>query len=259
MKKITFAILILALTGCSHYYYAPNAANIPLFKEKNNFEFKGGYSGDYYEGADIQMAYSATNNIGVMLNSFFVGKTENVQESIFDPSSHKESGTGSYIEAAAGYYKPFGHNNVWIFETYAGAGVGGEKHVYAYSENARLGLTKFFVQPSLGYSAKKGHFEFAIASRFSNVNLKVKKNNLSSEANNGAKQQLANITPNPGLFFWEPSCMVAAGGKNVKFYLQMTLTYDKKYSYVEIDPGNLSFGIKLNFKTGQKKTGSNND
>jgi len=77
MKKLSVTsslILALALlSGCAHYYYAPNAANIPMFKEKNTFKGKAGYSSDIYNGADIQMAYSVSKNIGIMVNTFFAG------------------------------------------------------------------------------------------------------------------------------------------------------------------------------------------
>src|SRR6185437_7569943 len=252
MKNLLSAILILALTGCSHYYYAPNAANIPLFKEKNTFKLKGGYSGDNYNGADIQMAYSVSKKIGVMVNSFFAGKTENVQEYITTPAYHQESGKGSYIETGLGYYKPFGEHNVWIFETYGGAGVGGEKHVYNYSQSASLHLTKYFIQPSFGYSSKDGHFEFAISSRFSGLDLKIKHNNLFLQTNQLENQNLDSISLHPSSFLWEPSFIIAAGGKYLKLYLQLTFSNNLSNPYLVMDNENISFGIKIMFKNDQK-------
>lgn len=249
MKKIAPAIFILALTGCSHYYYAPNAANIPLFKEKNNFELKGGYSADYYEGADIQMAYSVSKNLGVMVNSFFAEKTEDVQESIFNSASHKESGKGSYIETGLGYYKTIGKHNVWVFETYGGAGIGGEKHLYQYSQSATLHLTKYFIQPSFGYNSKKETFQVAISSRFSSLNLKVKSDNLSIESNETEIGNLDQIVSHPNSFLWEPSLMIAAGGEHVKFYFQITTSNNLNNSYLFMDEGNVSLGMKLKFDT----------
>lgn len=258
MKKIVIVILIFATTSCSHYYYAPNAANIPLFKEKNNLEVKGGFSGDNYSGADIQTAYSVNKKIAVMVNSFFAGETENVQESISNSSSHEESGKGNYIEAAAGYYKSLGLQKTWIFETYGGAGVGGETHDYANLQTAKLHLTKYFIQPSIGYSAKKGHFEAAIGSRFSVLNLKINQSNLSVQANQGEKQNLDTITLHPSSFLWEPSFLIAAGGKDFKLYLQLTFANNLSNPYVPIDNANVSFGVKINFTNDQKQTNVTN-
>ncbi len=258
MKKITIAILILSLTGCSHYYYAPNAANIPLFKEKNTFQIKGGFSGDNYSGSDIQLAYSVSKNIGVMVNSFFAAETENVDNNSLN-SAHQESGKGSYIEAGLGYYKPFGKHKVWIFETYGGAGVGGESHSYGYSQASNLRLTKYFIQPSFGYSSKSGHFEAALSSRFSGLNLKINNSNLSLQSNQYEKQNLDAIALHPSSFLWEPSLLIAAGGKYIKFYFQITSSSNISNPHLAMDYGNLSLGLKITFKNDQKKVDETNN
>jgi hypothetical protein len=246
-------VLVLFL-GCSHYYYAPNAANIPLFKEKNTFKGKGGYSWDDYKGADIQMAYSVSKNIGIMVNTFFAGETEQVQNNSSSSATHEESGKGSYIEIGAGYYKPFGEKKVWIFETYAGAGVGGENHTYARSESANLHLSKSFIQPSIGYSSKRGHFEAALSSRFSLLNLKVKKSSLTFETNQTEKQNLDSIILHPSSFLWEPSLTVGAGLQDFKLYLQLTPSYNLNNTYLMMDDMNLSLGIIFTIKSNQTKS-----
>ncbi|MEO6136312.1 MAG: hypothetical protein ABIP35_14230 [Ginsengibacter sp.] len=263
MKKIispAFLICVLTLlSSCAHYYYAPNAANIPMFKEKNTFKGKVGYSSDNYNGADIQIAYSASKNIGIMVNSFFAGKTEQVQNDISTSATHQESGKGSYIEIGAGYYKPFGAQKVWIFEIYAGAGVGGEKHTYANSETANLHLNKFFIQPSVGYSSKSGHLEVGLSSRFSILNLKVKKSNLAFDANQDEKENLDAIMVHPSSLLWEPSVIVGAGWQDFKFYLQLTPSNKLNNSYLSMDMWNMSFGIKFSIKNDQKKDKANSN
>ncbi len=258
MKKLSVAsslILVLALlSGCTHYYYAPNAANIPMFKEKNTFNCKAGFSQDSYTGADIQMAYSASKNIGIMVNSFFAGETEQVQDNLSSSATHEESGKGSYIEIGAGYYKPLGEKKVWIFETYAGAGVGGETHTYARSETANLHLSKFFIQPSIGYSSKSGHVEVGLSSRFSALNLKVKNSNLAFDANQYEKSNLDGIVSHPSSFLWEPSLIVGPGWKSFKFYLQVTPSYNLNNTYLMMDNGNVSLGIKFTIKSNQTKS-----
>lgn len=253
MKIFIVLFLVLSLTSCSHYYYAPNAANVPLFKEKNTFKLRGGYSADSYDGADIQMAYSVSKKIGVMVNSFFASESENVQDNYSSLAAHAESGKGSYIEAGLGYYKAFGNHKVWIFETYGGAGVGGESHIYNYSEASNLGLSKYFIQPSFGYSAKREHFEFALSSRFSRLNLKIKNNNLSSQTNQSEKQNLGLISSHPSSLLWEPSILIASGGKYIKFYLQLTISNNLSNPYLPMDNSNISLGIKITFKNDQKK------
>ena len=263
MKKIIFPLYLICvfalLSGCSHYYYAPNAANIPLFKEKNTFKGKVGFSSDDYLGADIQMSYSVSKNIGIMVNSFFAGKTEQVQESIFTTDSHVESGKGSYIELGAGYYKPLGEDKVWIFETYAGAGIGGENHAYASSQTANLKLSKFFIQPSIGYSSKSDVVEVGLSSRFSALNLKVKKSDLTFEANHIEKEDLDSVALHSSSFLWEPSLIVGVGWQDFKFYLQMTLSKNLNNPYLYMSLGNISMGIKFTLKNIQTKGNTKNN
>ena len=263
MKKLSIAaslLCVLALmSGCSHYYYAPNAANIPMFKEKNTFKGKAGYSWDNYKGADIQMAYSASKNIGIMVNTFFAGKTEQVQENSSSSATHEESGKGSYIEIGAGYYKPLGEKKVWIFETYAGAGVGGENHTYARNETANLHLNKFFIQPSIGYNSKSGHVEVGLSSRFSALNLKVKNSSLTFDTNQfdtnqDEKNNLDGIVSHPSSFLWEPSLIVGAGWESFKFYLQLTSSNNLNNTYLMMDDLNVSLGIKFAIKSNQTKS-----
>lgn len=258
-NALVILILILFSTGCSHYYYAPNAANIPLFKEKNTFKGKAGFSSDNYTGADIQMAYSASKNIGIMVNSFFVGEKEKVQDNVNASTSHAESGKGSYVEAGAGYYKPLGLQKIWIFETYVGGGIGGQNHIYANSESANLQFSKFFIQPSIGYSAKSGHVEVGLSSRFSALNLKVKNSNLSFDANPAEKENLDDIVAHSSSFLWEPSLIVGAGWQNFKFFLQSSPSFNLNNSYLPMDNGNFSVGIKFTLKNNPAKNDTNNN
>lgn len=243
MKKITTAILLFALTGCTHYYYAPNAANIPLFKTKNSFKAKAAFAeGNYYAGGDIQLAYSVSPKIAVMVNSFFATKTESVDD-------HYESGKGSYFEAGGGYYKPFGKHNTWIFEAYGGAGTGTENHIYSFNERAKLTMVKYFIQPSFGYSSRKNTFEFAVAARVGHVHLEILQNNVSerSNAHSNNTKGLDNIRLHPSSFLLEPSLMIAAGWPNFKFFLQHTASENWSNRYLYHDDEDFDIGIKISF------------
>jgi len=253
MKNFAF-FLILFLTGCAHYYYAPNAANIPLFKEKNTFKGKAGFGGgNNYKGGDIQLAYSPGKKVGIMLNSFFAGKTEQVQEDFSSSSTQEESGKGGYVEAGIGYYKPLGEKKVWIFETYGGAGVGGESHTYFDFETSKLHLTKYFVQPSIGYSSPRETFQIAVGSRFSALKLKIIRDNVSFDNNRESKPDLDFIGSHPLSFLWEPSIMIAAGWPNFKIYLEMTGSDNLTNPYLAQDNLNLNAGIKVTLKNNRNK------
>lgn len=80
MKYFLLTFLAISIFGCTHYYYVPNAASIPLIKEKNTFNAKVGFGGDNATTGDLQFAYSVSPHVALMLNSFFTGKTEQVSD-----------------------------------------------------------------------------------------------------------------------------------------------------------------------------------
>lgn len=248
--------MILSLVGCTHYYYAPNSENIPLFKEKNTFKGKAGIGGgDGYTGGDIQLAYSATPKIAIMLNSFFAGKSELVPDNYSSNTSHEESGHGSYFELGAGYYKAFGINKIWVFETYAGAGTGSENHIYNYNQTAKLGIIKYFIQPSFGYSSKKQTFEIAVGSRFCSLNLKMNQNNVSIQENGENRKVLDTIGIHPSSILWEPSIMIAAGWHGFKFFAERTTSKNLSNRYLPQENENFIIGLKFAL---DRETKSNN-
>ena len=263
MKIITIAILILASTGCTHYYYAPNAASIPAFKEKNTFKLNAGYSsGETVQGADIQLSYSVSPKFGVMVNSFFTGSKDKQTDfyglsNVFGQpyynvgSSGTESGTGSYIEGAFGYYQPVGIKKIWVFETYAGVGIGGEKHIYSNSQTAKLNLVKLFLQPSFSYASAKETLEIGVSSRFSYLNLKVNQNNLSSD--DGNRKNLDEVIAHPSSILWEPAIKISVGGKGLKAYIETIFSNNLSNQYLVQEHSNFNLGIQLSIGNGEQK------
>lgn len=243
------ASVAIMLSACTHYYYAPNSSNIPLFKKKNTMKINGGYSnGDNYNGGEVQLAYSVSSKIGVMFNSFFAGNTETVES---NGNSHLETGKGSLFEIGAGYYKPFGTQNKWTFETYAGAGIGTEKHTYENSQKATLNLIRYFVQPSIGYSSLNGFLEVALGSRFCDLKLKVKEHNVTATnggGNDTDKKDLDNINLSPSSVLWEPAIRLGLGWEDFKFYLQLTSSQNLSNLTLPQDHTNFNIGIKISIK-----------
>ena len=81
LKLIIFCIIMLSLQSCSQKFYAPNAQNIPFFKEKNEARISIAKSeGHDFDAIEIQTAYSATNSIGLIANSFFTLTDEDNQK-----------------------------------------------------------------------------------------------------------------------------------------------------------------------------------
>ena len=75
---------------------------MPLFKEKGETRVNGYYALgstglDDIKGAEVQAAYAVGKNVGVMLNTAFMGASEGDE-------NQKDAGHGSLIEAGAGFF-----------------------------------------------------------------------------------------------------------------------------------------------------------
>lgn len=152
-------ILVLTLNSCIHYYYIPNAQNMSLFREKNEFQGTltvGG--GDEVSTAGVQAACSIIDNLAVMTN-FMSAKA--------GKKSNNEWGKGNYLEGAFGYYKPF--DEFLVAEVYAGLGTSNQHHVYNTDNykngTAHLSFMKYFLQPSIGLTFRA--FDIAVSTRLS--------------------------------------------------------------------------------------------
>lgn len=210
-------IIFMSCTSCTHFYYAPNSNNVPLFKEKNEMRASVQYvetSADVdlesASGVEIQTAYAVSNNVGVQLNFMSASLRES-----------EGSGSGTYIEAAGGYFKPIGLQKKFVFETYAGIGLGGiQNHFSSELEygDVKTSISKFFIQPSFGFTIT--HFSAAFSSKFSLVTLDVKNSNLND---NSPEYKFVNsLQGGKSYFFWEPGIMLRTGFKHVQFIIQFT-------------------------------------
>ncbi len=237
MKRFLFAIISTSVfwSSCVHYYYAPNANNVPLLKEKNDVRFQAQYSsGNNFSGYDVQSAYALSNHAGVQLNFFHAAEDD----------GENGSGFGNYIEAAGGYYHP-SHNKHWIFESYAGLGNGWVNNNYGYSEFAKTGVTKFFIQPSFGFTSK--NFDMALSSKFGFVNINVKESNLSNNHNSFDLDYINFLKTSKPFYYWEPGISIRGGFRQCKVLIQVTHTFAKN-SELALDDTNLSLGILIPFK-----------
>lgn len=252
MKYFLFSLLIMiTATSCYHVYYAPNTANAPLLSEKGEVRVNGLYSSgsnSEFEGGELQVAAAVSNNIGVMMNGMTAGNTDEVSD-YYGGNVHKESGKGSYIEFAGGLFKSFDEKKKWIGEVYGGVGFGSVHNTYDKNEASRVGISKFFLQPAVGY--KTSYFEFSIVPRISLINWKVRKDDLSpadpNSADGSAQSDLLKIRDRPSLFNFEPAFLLRAGAKNVK--LQAGLSFsNSKNDYYPVETLNASLGVSVNLK-----------
>ena len=244
------SVIIILNTSCVHYYYAPSSNNVPLFKEKGEARIQAQYTStagqgdDAADGFEIQTAYAVSNHTALQLNFFHAA--ENDQD--------YGSGSGNYIEAACGYFNPFGKNK-WVFETYAGLGTGSVTNIFKNTinyttEQAKTSVTKFFVQPSVGFTTK--YFDAALSSKFSLVNLGLNNSTLSEENNQADYAYTESLRNGKSYFFWEPGLMIRGGFEHVKVVIQLTETILSDDTQ-PISSGSLSLGLLIPFNIKSKQ------
>jgi hypothetical protein len=232
MKKKQLLTLLLPfafLQSCSHYYYTPNSNNVPILKEAGDVRFVGAISSsENSEAVEAQSAVAFTDHIAGMVN--FLTSTDNI-----DVKS-------TFTEAAVGYYLPLSEERTVIFETYGGAGFGGITNLYS-SGFSKVGVTRFFIQPSIGYSDAKGIFEAAVSSRVSYVNINVKNKSLVQNADYFDNSQLEAIQANGKNFYWEPSLVLRLGYKVVMAQFQYTMSLPFRMQRYETENTLASLGL----------------
>lgn len=242
-------IISIGMASCHHVYYAPNTSNIPLFSDRNQVRINGLYSnGDVssFKGGEAQVAASLTDKWAAMANFFSASNTDNT-------GSYDESGRGSYFEFAGGYFKTIDRQKKWVGEIYAGFGGGNVMNDYGLGDHSKVGITKFFLQPNIGYKSK--FFEFGFSPKISLVNWKVKDHTVSNTEHDWANSDLGFIKSDPNFLAFEPALLVRLGSENFK--IQGALSFSSSrggiLDYNELtETFNASLGISLYFNTRKK-------
>jgi hypothetical protein len=223
-----------------------------LLSEKGEMRINGLYcsGGDSeFEGGELQAAAAVTKHFGVMVNTMFAGKTEDVDD-WYGNSSHSESGQGSYIEVAGGLFQNFDPKKKWIGEIYAGVGSGTVNSTYESTQTSKVGITKLFLQPAVGYKSK--YFEVSLVPKISFVHWKVKgDNNVNANPDGSNEYDLLTIRQHPSLVNFEPAFLIRAGGENFKLQGALSFSSSHNENY-PIETVNGSIGISINFNTKKK-------
>jgi hypothetical protein len=227
---------------------------VPLFKEKDEGRVSAAISGaDETTGFEIQSAYAFGKNFGGMFNFYTAGGKDNTTYNSSSGGSTPtiEKGNGTFTEVGFGYFTPLNVKTL-IFEVYGGIGGGTINNYYKQNERSKVGLTRFFVQPSFGFSNEEGTLEAALATRFSSVKFNVKESQLL--AGSGFDYtQVQDVRNNANILFFEPSVLFRGGSKNVKGQLQLTASTALKQKDFLTQDLNASLGVVFSFGGKVKK------
>ncbi len=237
-----FSIIVYLASSCAPIYYAPNAHNVPLFKEKNDLRVSAHYSiGEDIKAIELQTAYAFDSAFSIQLNGM--------------RTIDNEKAYGAYIDVALGHFKPL--PNGWVFEIYAGFGSGKVNWQYgdSYSNNfgldnprSRVKFSKFFLQPSIGYAGTNLNFAFSYKIGFLSYNNLL--TNIPSDQWMNYDLPLINGS---SYLMSEPALTLRLGEELIKLHAQLgysTNLQNNDFKYNQ-DNWNLNFGLQfsLNKKT----------
>lgn len=233
--------------------YVPNMVNVPLLKEKNELRATVSIS-------DYQFAYSATENIAFMLNGY-IKNTSVSNSGSYSGSDYSTS--RNLVEGGIGYFKPLTED--FIFETFVGGGIGkfaynntyNSSYIYTgtsgstnktYSAN----FTRYFVQPSIGYSID--FIDFAFSTRiiqlgFNNIN------NVGYSDSDLRDENLSSIS-NTTYYFIEPALTLRLGYKWGKVHMQAV--YSNKINSEELNYQQFTMNVGLHINIAPRFNKSKN-
>lgn len=214
------------LTSCSTFYYAPNAVNVPMLRQKNQFTLSGGIStGNEATGNEFQGSFAATDHLGIIANSYF----------------STSGSSGRFFEAGAGYFTPV--DSIFSFEVYGGAGFGKfskqSESSYGGTEEFFGNGSRYFVQSSFGFASRA--FNAGISMRLCAANY-------ASLGGNGLDSLIVNkILKDDIHFFAEPAFTFRFGYKALKIQLQLVQSALLSSPGFPIDETNLNLSLFLTF------------
>ncbi|MFH0866302.1 MAG: hypothetical protein V1904_08905 [Bacteroidota bacterium] len=216
-------------SGCVHYYYAPNAHNVPMFQEKGEVRLAGVRSyGSYHEGTEFQGAFSITDKIGIIGNSY------TAQGGDKEKNNYSE---GSYYEAGCGYFKPVLEK--FVFETYGGIGFGNVENRYKDYGYSNLDFYKYFLQPSFGFTTK--FFDAVWSVRLCGLYY----DRIDDHTIQDDKENTEYINNHKFSYLYEPAFTFRIGWKYLKIQIQYSISINSNYPEFPMDGANLNIGLYL--------------
>ncbi|UYQ91999.1 hypothetical protein MKQ68_18090 [Chitinophaga horti] len=220
--------------------YVPSAVNAPLLKEQHDVRALVSLNA-------AQIAYAPTDHLGIMVNGQFIynrdwyfGNDDDFYDTTGDEDVVDRDLRGGTIEFGAGYFTTFDEKKRAIFEVYAGVGTGKfrtlDDDYYNHGDTVSKRdfsvsnrLTKFFVQPSIGFSHKV--IDIAFTPRFTVTRFHSQTLGPRAFESDAARMAEFRSLNNTWVPFIEPTFTFRVGYKYVKYQMQLTLSQALRDDY----------------------------
>lgn len=250
--NLFFLFSVIILSGCSRYYYRPNAVNTPLFTEGGQARLNaagsiGSVSDDDHKGNtylfNAQAAVSPINHLGIIANySTFSYKTDDIDE-----ANGNVNARAHLLEGGIGGYYAKGRKFKMVVDGYVGYG-GGKIH-----SDVDMRMRRYFFQPGIG--VRSPWFDAAFNLRISNVRFR----DFDSKGRNDDYLMQHDLLSSNGVridsrtyTFAEPAFTIRTGYKLAKAQFQVVFAQEMenvpwRYNGASFSAG-ISFSLEEAFK-----------
>lgn len=261
LVSFCFVIFSLLLTSCSPYFYAPNTAQVPLFREKGEKQISGhiGTGNVIFPSIQVNAAAAVDSHLAIMGSIYSaIGEYEEEEKNIiFSGITFPLIAKNIYIsnvnqaEIAVGYFKTKNaHRSV---ELYGGIGYGmvGTKYSRDYTNGATTKIfpfelntdfIKLFVQKNWGY--KSNYFDIILNSKLAYLhvgNIKEKHKADAEFVPASSDWSIDYIKTYPNSILLEPGLTLRTGNETYKAQLHigtsfniLDLTYPQEYNVISL-------------------------
>jgi len=264
-RSLTTACILLIISSCytPRYVYSPSAHNVPLLTNKGDSKLAFNYSsnlsfathtnGTVNEsyGYDIHGAYAIGKHLAVQ-SGYYSRHEKNDGNFTTNLDSSIIRYRRNLFEFGLGYFNKFDSASHFIFQVFAGAGMGQFSFTdngknqggVMYSRFHKSAITKVYLQPAMVFRPN-GQITLSVSSRFSFIDFyNISTDYSSSELRN---YELDSLGHSP-VVFWEPAFINSFGFKKVpglrlEYQLGMSLLMSRKF--VDGRSFNFSAGLVL--------------
>lgn len=242
---IATVIGCILVSACNHYYYVPQAQNVPLFREKQEVSLHLASSiGTDVSTTDVQTAYALGNHVAILANAMYAS------------GGNKESGNwgkGKIFGGGLGYFTPIQSHG--IFELLGGFWLGQQQHNFqkttipwggiaqTVSGRANLACTKYFLQPAIGLRFPA--IDIAISTNITYLSFTQISNDI--DVTLPDYLDVTAIAAHRNVILLEPALTIRLGWKFVKFQLQYSSSRNLSLPQLRFIQEKMSVGLSFSY------------
>ena len=243
---LLFPAMMLFGGGCAQYHYSPNFIHTPQIDQKNAAVLTAAASGSPTSiNGDFHVSYSPINHCILMAN-FFRASSSFTESNFFGGPVLRKKTSGYLAEAAIGGYTPLAFGTGAL---YAGWGKGSMENDFGIDRIARLGLERFFIQPT--FTFKNDWFRLGMGMKI--VRLSFPSGNIDYRIEPADIQIIQRLEQESPIWFPEFGGNIGFYFKPITISAHLVLVTSKPVSVYGFDGSNMGIGISLELEDVVKK------